>query len=32
LTAAATRIAADLSAARDDVAPTGVYASPATRR
>jgi predicted PurR-regulated permease PerM len=32
LTAAATRIAADLSAARDDVAPTGVYASPATGR
>jgi putative heme transporter len=32
LTAAATRIAGDLSAARDDVAPTGVYASPATRR
>jgi putative heme transporter len=32
LTAAATRIASDLSAARADVAPTGVYASPATRR
>jgi putative heme transporter len=32
LTAAATRIAADLSAARDDAAATGVYASPATGR